>query len=411
MDWKNTTRVREVLDTLARYTRKEEAKALRKVGELTGDKGTTRKSLQLNLRKSGIRAYASLFKPEEKANKGEEGERSYEKFTPLVRLTKKGPVTLEEVCDKLGLTPGKAKKFIEEAIKSGIKVKVNLGHVGMDYGSQSTKSHGVSLLDPMPTDNVAPTVGYKKKVAVISDLHSGSKYCLRAQIKEFIHYAYGEGVRTILIPGDVLEGCYRHAAFELTHVGLDDQTRDLIETLPQLKGLSYHAITGNHDFTFTEKIGVDVGSHITWAFKKAGRNDITFYGDRSAFLEVEGATFHLWHPCRGVGHTKSYQLQKQIERYTALKPQVLLTGHWHIYCEVYERGVHGIACPTFQGGGSAFGKSLGGSPAIGGLILSWTQTAEGHMRGFSVEKRFYLEVEDPIKIKNDLDAIPIPRLG
>jgi hypothetical protein len=50
---------------------------------------------------------------------------------------------------------------------------------------------------------------------------------------------------------------------------------------------------------------------------------------------------------------------------------------------------------------------LGGSPAIGGLILSWDVTEKGALRSFSIEKRSYFEQERPISVQNDIDAIPV----
>jgi len=241
---------------------------------------------------------------------------------------------------------------------------------------------------------VPPTVGKRARVGVISDTHLGSKYCLRAQLKDFIHYAYSTGVREILHPGDWVDGCYRHGLWELTHHGLDEQVQDLFETLPQLPGLTYHGILGNHDGTFAETIGVDVGDFMVSNFAAKGRRDVKIYGSRGAMLRLHGAVIHLWHPRSGTSYARSYQLQKMIEKYSAgEKPHVVLAGHWHIFCHVEERGVHAVACPTFQGGGSAFGKSLGGAPAIGGLILEWEMTAGGTMRGFSLERRTYFERE------------------
>jgi predicted phosphodiesterase len=243
---------------------------------------------------------------------------------------------------------------------------------------------------------VPPTVGQTQKIAVISDTHLGSKYCLREQLKDFVLYAYSRGIREILHPGDILDGCYKHGLWEVSHSGLEAQMDDLLQTLPALPGLTYHAITGNHDFTFTEANGVDVGRALTNRFREAGRTDISFYGDRGAFVKVRGVTINMWHPKKGCAYAVSYGLQKRIETYgSGEKPGILLTGHWHRYCHIFERGVHGLACPTFQGGGSAFGKSIGGSPAIGGLLLSWDLTEHGTIRNLSHTYRAYFEREAP----------------
>lgn len=315
----------------------------------------------------------------------------------LVELTKRGPIRFSELCDRMNLSPSKTRDLVQRAKQSGVSVHVEHDHVGIRHVYE----------EKVTTIGIAPVVGERQKVAVISDTHLGSKYCLREQLVDFIEYAYAQGVRDILHPGDVLDGMYRHGLWEVSHSGLEAQTQDLFEVLPKKKGLSYHCITGNHDWTFAEASGVDVGRYMTTYFRERGRTDLHFYGNRGAFLRCRGALIHLWHPKSGAGYAKSYGIQKHIEKYSSgEKPNILLCGHWHVFCYVYERGVHGIACPTFQGGGSAFSKSLGGAPAIGGLILSWDLTEHGTVRGFSLEKRSYFEHEQPRLVEAD-DGISV----
>lgn len=308
------------------------------------------------------------------------------------------PISFADLCDRMDLSPNKMTRLIQRAHASGIKVHVEHDHVGLKLAQPVEK---------VQETKISPTVGGRQKIAVISDTHLGSKYCLRAQLKEFVHYAYSQGVREILHPGDVLDGDYRHGKFEMSHMGIDAQTQDLFETLPRLPGLTYHGITGNHDHTFTAESGGDTGEFITNYFRARGREDFHFYGNRGAFLRVKGIVVHLWHPRSGGAYAISYPLQKKIEGYGSIKPQLMLCGHFHRYTHCYERNVHALACPTFQAGQSEFSKSLTGSPAIGGLLLSWDLTTEGTMRSFVVEKRSYMEVERPIDIYNDTDAIPV----
>lgn len=398
--------VKKALKILPRFPVSQYQEAVAAIAKATG-REVTRHSLRNVFDRLGLGAPSSHCKEEPGENDDLDDEVSEEKSPKepdlLQKLqslvgVKKGPVSFEALCDKLNLSPSKMKALLDEAKAHGLLIHTEHNHVAIRPSVQD---------DRVKTIGIAPVVGQRQKVAVISDTHLGSKYCLREQLKEFIEYAYSQGVREILHPGDVLDGMYRHGLFEVSHTGLDAQTQDLFETLPELPGLSYHCITGNHDFTFTEAIGLSVGDYITNYFKERGRNDIHFYGDRGAFLKVKGAVVHLWHPRSGGAYAKSYGIQKQVEKYSSIKPQILLTGHWHIYCHIYERGVNAIACPTFQGGGSAFGKSLGGAPAIGGLLLSWDLTAHGTIRSFVIEKRSYFEEEKPIDITNKLDAIPV----
>lgn len=325
---------------------------------------------------------------------------SLEDVQLLVKLTKNKALDLETLCDKMDASPKKVRQVIEAARAQGVDVHLAADKIGVVPRPERAVPEVADTLIP-------PVVGDTQKVAVISDTHFGSKYCMRDQIRDFIHYAYESGVREILHPGDILDGCYRHGWLELTHSGLEDQAYDACEVLPQLPGLTYHCITGNHDETFWDASGANVGAAIAAHFQDQGRNDIFFYGDRSAYLKVRGAVVELWHPRGGGSYAKSYKVQKHIEGYLHIKPQIVLVGHFHQFCHIFERGVHGILCPTFQGSGSKFSRSLGGAQAQGGLIMSWELTELGMIRNFSLEKRSYFEKEIPVEIHNRIDAIEV----
>lgn len=55
---------------------------------------------------------------------------------------------------------------------------------------------------------------------------------MRAQMQDCIEHFYTRGIREIMIPGDLLDGCYKHGVFELSHSGIHDQTGDLFNVLP-----------------------------------------------------------------------------------------------------------------------------------------------------------------------------------
>ena len=297
------------------------------------------------------------------------------------------PPSFSDLCDRLDLSPAKAGKLIDLARTHGVEVQVEHNHVGLvrNFGIHDNLVHRLQL---------PPLQGSTIEVAVISDLHFGSKYFLREALADFIARVYALGIRHVLCPGDVLEGMYRHAFGELSHSGLEDQTRDAFESLPRYPGLHYHSITGNHDETFAKAGGVNVGDYVGGYFRKRGRHDLHFYGDRGAFLLLHGTLIHLWHPLGGVSYAKSYKLQKQASSYqSGFKPHIVLAGHWHTYCHVEEREVQAIACPTFQSGVSPFGRSLGTTPSIGGLVLRWQMTEESTLRDFTITRYPYYHHE------------------
>lgn len=307
-------------------------------------------------------------------------------YDELMRLCRRG-VQFGDLCDRLDMSPRRVRELIKTAQEEGYRVDV-AGDV-------------VAQREPEPEDGaqdigVAPVVGGRYTVAVISDTHFGSKYCMREQLRDFVHSAYDRGCRQVLHAGDMLDGCYKHGMWELSHHGVDDQISDALETLPELDGLAYHYTSGNHDETFTSSTGLDTGRLIEDRARSAGRTDLHYHGARDALLRLGTVKVELWHPRSGKAYALSYKLQnflRDMPAATGRKPDILIAGHWHTFCYFEQRGVHAIAAPCWQGGGSSFGRSLGGAPSIGGLIVSWEQTAHGTLRRFAVERSSYYEVE------------------
>lgn len=305
----------------------------------------------------------------------------------LFEATRKAPVAFVDLCDAFDLSPWRMRELVDGAKASGL-------HIRVEHDRVAFKAPGP---DSSVRQVVPPVVGEPQSVAVISDLHFGSKYCLVDRLADFIDYAYARGVREVLCPGDLLDGNYvGHGLFELSHVGLEHQADALSSMLPLRKGMRYHAILGNHDLTFTEQNGANVAHAL-----EARRRDLKIYGNRGAKLAIGGAVVELWHPKGGGSYAKSYRLQKRLESYSGgEKPSILLAGHFHQYCALYERGVHALLCPAFQGGGSAYGRAIGGAPALGGLILSWGLTEHGTLRDFLIQYRAYFEVEKPVRVES-----------
>lgn len=303
-------------------------------------------------------------------------------------IAKKGG-SLEEICDALDASPKKVKAWVEEAKKSGYRIELAGGQVG--------------YVPPKPLageQRLIAQPGEEHVFAVASDIHIGSKYFLRDQFIDFVTRAYKEdGVRTIFGPGDILDGVYRHSRWEETHHGFDDQARFAARTFPKLPGLRYVMIAGNHDETFEKDSGLDVSRAIEDVFRREGRDDLTMIGARGAYVRFapkggRGVLIELWHPLGGGAYAVSYKLQRHVEEYgVGQKPDFCFAGHWHqqVYC--VRRGVHCFLSGTFHGGGSSFGKALGGAQAIGGWVVRFKQTKDGTVRDVAPTWRGYYETE------------------
>lgn len=308
----------------------------------------------------------------------------------LLAAVKRGPVTLHDLCDALDVSPSRARALVERARGEGYRVDLDGDHVGVRPATARTDA-----------DHVVMPAGERQRFAVISDIHFGSTHHLGHYLEDFIDHVYALGVRVVLCPGDFLDGVYEHSVWEQDARGFKEQCDAAIRGLPQRPGMSFHAICGNHDETFAKKSGVDVGATIEQSFRAAGRHDLTFHGERGAYLRLasptckRGLIVELWHPLKGPAYALTYKMQKHVEAYApGSKPDVLLVGHWHQAAFFTTRGVFAMSCGTFQGGGSSFGKALGGSPTIGGWVIEYAQTEHGTVRDFSPTWRAYYEREE-----------------
>ncbi len=310
----------------------------------------------------------------------------HERFSALVELvkkhTKRGGVILEQVCDDLDMSPRAARAHLEEARAAGITI---------DFAHERLLFRAPEQAPNAPAMAVSPSAGTGRdhRIAVISDLHFGSLYCLKDQFTAFVNMAYDMGVRDFFCPGDMVEGCYRHAQFERSSESLEEQQTEFLDAYPQRPGMRLFYIDGNHDFTFTEKTGVESGRNLMRMARERGRDDLHFFGSRGALIQYGETRIELWHPKKGNGYALSYQLQNKI-RDTAPErlPHILFTGHTHQYVKFRKSNVWAFYSGTFQHGDAPYGRSLGGDVSMGGTILDWRIDDDGVVR--ELADRFHL---------------------
>lgn len=320
----------------------------------------------------------------------------------LYKAAKKHP-SFEGLCNALNISPKACTTLLAKAKRVGSPVHVEHNQVSIAPAAP---------IDLVQDVKISRKVGPDFAFGVLSDTHVGSKFCLRGILRETVQWMYDDGVRDIVHAGDVLEGCYRHATFEVSHSGFDAQMSDAAKVFPRLPGLRYHFISGNHDYTFEEHTGMRCGMAIENAMRSHGRNDWQCYGDRNAFLQLNGAVINLFHPRGGAAYAKSYNLQKKVESYTALKPHFLFVGHYHQTAYIYDRGVHAFLAPCTQGSGSNFAQSLkGGGPAIGGIMVKFGLTETGRIFDVRPTWRMFYEKEEIYQPRNALTMEERPAVG
>ena len=221
----------------------------------------------------------------------------------------------------------------------------------------------------------------KKKwsIALVGDLHFGSRYCKKEYIQDFYERAEASGCSRVLQVGDLLEGMYRHhTPRDLDGHGFDEQADIALEYLP--KNLPTTYILGNHDEKFGET-GQHPGRGLVNHFKVNGREDLECIGDRFAVKKVNGLKVALFHPSFGMAKSNGLGVNpvrlvptSALEKFLVTtkdrdNPDIVAVGHWHQSAYFKYRGMHVFLCGTFQGPGGSFSNSLSTDPSVGSWIV------------------------------------------
>jgi hypothetical protein len=192
------------------------------------------------------------------------------------------------------------------------------------------------------------------RFGVIGDTQCGSLYALRDGTAAFYERCGAEGIKIILHAGDVLDGwrVYRGQEFELRPDAKSwPEQRAIFEAeIPKIPGLDTIFITGNHDSSFKNLVGMNVGDELHRA-----RPDWKCIGQDVGDVDLQDQAgrkyrVRLLHPGGGTAYAVSYHLQKIIEALPGgQKPNMLIAGHYHkgLFMPGY-RNVDGLLAGCLQ---------------------------------------------------------------
>lgn len=212
------------------------------------------------------------------------------------------------------------------------------------------------------------------RFGLIGDLHVGSLYQRADALRAFYEALAAEGIETVLCAGDVIEGwkVYKGQEFELQPTARSwPEQRDMFaETAPKIPGITTIFISGNHDASFKNLIGMIVGDELQqkrpdWKFIGQDVGDVILTAENKKPLRIR-----LMHPGGGTAYAVSYKMQKFIESIPGgEKPDILAVGHYHKaeHLPGY-RNIHGFQVGCFQSQ-TPFMARQGSAAMVGGWIV------------------------------------------
>ena len=236
-------------------------------------------------------------------------------------------------------------------------------------------------------EHVIPGKPGRHRVAMISDLHFGSKFCNKKRMIAFLKEAWKQGARVCVVVGDVLDGNKSVLLPEQSSTTFDAQLAELRAFMKKAPAFEFVAIDGNHDGYFSASAGFTSGQLVANDLREHGV-DWTFLGVCLGRARIHGARWHLWHP-HGGASTRNAVRRILNERAEALQERtdILVMGHFHKFASlpIYPEGIHGVCCPTFQEKGSEFSNRMTRPWDIGGVIVAYNVARNGHVSEVSAE--------------------------
>jgi hypothetical protein len=292
------------------------------------------------------------------------------------------PRTIESLCDLVDRSPVTVRTWIEGLKEQGY----NIGQRGESFIVEKE-----AIIKDVPV--VHKTKNLKFKLAFTSDRHYCSKTQQRTYAKQFTSICDSEGVEVIYDAGDIFAGTtvYAGQSAEIFMHTEDDQLDYVTEEFPRRSFGRTVVIGGNHDYSFLKHGGTDPVKILSMR-----RPDIEYIGPYAAHIELEigghktGRYIDLLHPDGGTIYASSYRLQKMIEALEGgNKPLVLVAGHFHRRCYIFERNVHGLLAACFEAQ-TSFLKRKAVQPVVGGTIVDLEFNDDGSLQKFTPHFYSYL---------------------
>lgn len=270
--------------------------------------------------------------------------------------------------------------------------KVKLEDIDMEiyeqlsrYSPEEVKQLLKQLKKPAVVERPVLKLGSRNaKALIISDTHIGNKCYLSEGLDLAARVAKNRKVDFVLHCGDICDGFYTNRpghAFELTHIGADDQVNYAVKELSKFE-MPLYFITGNHTRnTFFKNAGYEVGYALEDKIENA-----TYLGNGNGTVQLEsGVKIELLHPDGGSAYAISYKPQKWAESIAGgTKPDLAFIGHFHKAEYLFYRNIH-----IFQAGclesQTPFMKGKGLAAHTGFWLVTLNTNKDGSIRRITPE--------------------------
>lgn len=211
--------------------------------------------------------------------------------------------TVEKLCKDLEISDfalyGYISKLKEQEIIVKVFEKEDKIEIKINNNPDMSKQYTYKIEEDYDTNT---------KIGVISDLRFGSKYEQISKLNDIYRKFAEDGVKYVIITGNLLEGKYTATKEEmfgnslLFNTGIA-QADHLIEYFPKVEGIQTLFITGETDHTWKD---FNVGKYI-----EGKRSDMTYLGPKSCNIKFNNVSIQVENLKKsGEAYTIAYPPQK-----------------------------------------------------------------------------------------------------
>lgn len=285
--------------------------------------------------------------------------------------------------DAFGLSQETFNRYKREAKKIGIDINPKMTDAAKIAAKLSDAELSALLKSSnVPTKSDNPTYSFEGETVrfgVLTDTHIGSKYFNENRLLSAFEEFEKQNVAMVFHCGDVVEGVSNRAGhvYECSEFGYQAQKDRAVDLFKKFNHCPIHTISGNHDLWYMKSAGADIVEDICKEVPC-----MNYCGPHEAVIDINGCKIMLWHGIDGSSYATSYRVQKVIESLSGgEKPGIMLLGHTHKMCYLFERNVHSISAGCIQNqSGFMRGKKLA---AHTGFTICEATINNGEVAAFS----------------------------
>ena len=219
---------------------------------------------------------------------------------------------LEEIISELGISRDEVYRLFRELKMIGMDFKkkfyangdiVYLPKKELDIPNNS---NSVSIITTPNSDSF--------RALIISDLHIGSIYERKDVWDLIINYCINNGIHTVIICGDFLDGINIGRSDCKLSMNPMEQIEHAVSSYPVVSGITNFVTFGNHDIDLLTSFGIDFFTYLL-----NYRHDIVPVGYGYGRINIKNDKIFITHPLR-IGVNKNIDLTGNY---------LLLKGHQH----------------------------------------------------------------------------------